>query len=115
MGLGSGFVLESDGYIVTNNHVVEDAAAVKVRLADDREFDATVVGTDPQTDLALIKIDATGLPQLALGDSAALRVGDDVIAVGNPFGLGGTVTRGIVSALVLAGCAITPKAKSRLG
>jgi serine protease Do len=99
VGLGSGFVLESDGYIVTNNHVVEDAASVKVRMADDREFDAQVVGTDPQTDLALIRIDATGLPTLALGDSAALRVGDDVIAVGNPFGLGGTVTRGIVSAL----------------
>jgi serine protease Do len=99
VGLGSGFVLESDGYIVTNNHVVEDAAEVKVRMADDREFDAEVIGTDPQTDLALIKVDATGLPELALGDSDALRVGDDVIAVGNPFGLGGTVTRGIVSAL----------------
>jgi serine protease Do len=99
VGLGSGFVLESDGYIVTNNHVVEDAAEVKVRMADEREFDAEVVGTDPQTDLALIKIDADDLPHLALGDSSALRVGDDVIAVGNPFGLGGTVTRGIVSAL----------------
>jgi serine protease Do len=99
VGLGSGFVIESDGYIVTNNHVVEDADKVKVRMADDREFDADVIGTDPQTDLALIKVDATGLPELALGDSSALRVGDDVIAVGNPFGLGGTVTRGIVSAL----------------
>ena len=99
VGLGSGFVIEADGYIVTNNHVVEDAAEVKVRLADEREFDAEVIGTDPQTDLALIKIDATGLPELALGDSDALRVGEDVIAVGNPFGLGGTVTRGIVSAL----------------
>jgi serine protease Do len=68
-------------------------------MADDREFDAEVIGTDPQTDLALIKVDASGLPELALGDSDALRVGDDVIAVGNPFGLGGTVTRGIVSAL----------------
>ena len=99
IGVGSGFVIEDDGYIVTNNHVVADAAEVKVRLADEREFDAEVIGTDPQTDLALIKIDATGLPELTLGDSDAIRVGEDVIAVGNPFGLGGTVTRGIVSAL----------------
>ena len=99
VALGSGFVLEDDGYIVTNNHVVDDAEEVKVRLSDDREFDAEVIGTDPQTDLALIRIDATGLPELALGDSDAVRVGEDVIAVGNPFGLGGTVTRGIVSAM----------------
>jgi serine protease Do len=98
-GLGSGFVIESDGYIVTNNHVVDDAESVKVRLDDEREFDAEVIGTDPQTDLALIKIDAENLPALPLGDSDAVRVGDDVIAVGNPFGLGGTVTRGIVSAM----------------
>ncbi|HVH02804.1 MAG TPA: Do family serine endopeptidase [Amaricoccus sp.] len=99
VGLGSGFVIEDDGYIVTNNHVVDDAESVKVRLSDDREFSAEVIGTDPQTDLALIRIDATGLPELSLGDSDALRVGEDVIAVGNPFGLGGTVTRGIVSAM----------------
>ena len=99
VALGSGFVMESDGYIVTNNHVVDDAESVKVRLADDREFDAEVVGTDKQTDLALIKIDAKDLPVLALGDSDQVRVGEDVIAVGNPFGLGGTVTRGIVSAM----------------
>ena len=99
IGVGSGFVIEDDGYIVTNNHVVDNAETVKVRLADEREFDAEVIGTDPQTDLALIKIDATGLPELTLGDSDALRVGEDVIAVGNPFGLGGTVTRGIVSAM----------------
>jgi serine protease Do len=98
-GLGSGFVIESDGYIVTNNHVVDDAESVKVRLDDEREFEAEVVGTDPQTDLALIKIDAENLSALPLGDSDSLRVGDDVIAVGNPFGLGGTVTRGIVSAM----------------
>ncbi len=96
--LGSGFVIEDDGYIVTNNHVVENASEVKVRLTDEREFDARVVGTDPQTDLALLKIDARNLPELQLGDSDRLRVGDDVIAVGNPFGLGGTVTTGIVSA-----------------
>jgi serine protease Do len=99
IGVGSGFVIEDDGYIVTNNHVVDDAESVKVRLADEREFDAEIVGTDPQTDLALIKIEATGLPELPLGDSDAVRVGEDVIAVGNPFGLGGTVTRGIVSAI----------------
>ena len=99
VALGSGFVLEDDGYIVTNNHVVDDAEEVTVRFSDDREFDAEVIGTDPQTDLALLKIDATGLPELVLGDSDAVRVGEDVIAVGNPFGLGGTVTRGIVSAM----------------
>jgi serine protease Do len=99
VALGSGFVMEDDGYIVTNNHVVDNADSVKVRLADQREFDAEVVGTDKQTDLALLKIDAENLPELALGDSDDVRVGEDVIAVGNPFGLGGTVTRGIVSAI----------------
>ncbi|HRO09883.1 DegQ family serine endoprotease [Amaricoccus sp.] len=99
VALGSGFVMEKDGYIVTNNHVVDNAEKVKVRLSDDREFDAEVIGTDKQTDLALIKIDADDLPVLELGDSDHVRVGEDVIAVGNPFGLGGTVTRGIVSAM----------------
>ena len=99
VALGSGFVLEGDGLIVTNNHVVDHAESVKVRLSDDREFDAKVMGTDQQTDLALLKIDAKDLPELKLGDSDAVRVGEDVIAVGNPFGLGGTVTRGIVSAM----------------
>ena len=98
VALGSGFVVDHDGFIVTNNHVVDHAASVKVRLSDDREFDAKVIGTDQQTDLALIKISAGDLPTLPLGDSDAMRVGDDVIAVGNPFGLGGTVTRGIISA-----------------
>jgi serine protease Do len=98
--LGSGFILDSDGYVITNNHVVEDASQVKVRLDDKREFVAKVVGTDAQTDLALLKIDAGGaLPHVVLGDSDKLRVGDDVVAVGNPFGLGGTVTSGVVSAL----------------
>ncbi|WP_340110216.1 Do family serine endopeptidase [Pikeienuella sp. HZG-20] len=96
--LGSGFVIDEDGYIVTNNHVVENAAKVQVRLTDEREFDAEVVGVDEQTDLALLKISAKDLPYLKLGDSDAMRVGDDVVAVGNPFGLGGTVTRGIISA-----------------
>jgi len=99
VALGSGFVIDHDGYIVTNNHVVDHAASVKLRLSDDREFDAKVVGTDAQSDLALIKIDAGSLPELPLGDSDKVRVGEDVIAVGNPFGLGGTVTRGIVSAM----------------
>ena len=98
VALGSGFVVDHEGYIVTNNHVVDHAESLKVKFADDREFDAKVIGTDEQTDLALIKVDAGDLPVLSLGDSDAVRVGDDVIAVGNPFGLGGTVTRGIVSA-----------------
>ncbi len=99
IALGSGFVVDHDGYIVTNNHVVDNASSVKVRMSDDREFDAKVIGTDAQTDLALIKIDAGNLPELPLGDSDKVRVGEDVIAVGNPFGLGGSVTRGIVSAM----------------
>jgi serine protease Do len=97
--LGSGFVMDKDGYIVTNDHVVSKATDVKVRFSDDTEFDAKVIGADTQTDLALLKIDADNLPVLKLGDSDAIRVGEDVIAVGNPFGLGGTVTRGIVSAV----------------
>lgn len=96
--LGSGFVIGDDGYIVTNNHVVDHASKVRVRLTDKREFDARVIGVDDQTDIALLKVEANDLPALTLGDSDAMRVGEDVVAVGNPFGLGGTVTRGIVSA-----------------
>jgi serine protease Do len=99
VGLGSGFVIDGAGYIVTNNHVVDNADEVQVRLWDDRELEAEVVGADPQTDLALLKVEVAGLPELPLGDSDGVRVGEDVIAVGNPFGLGGTVTRGIVSAM----------------
>lgn len=99
-GLGSGFVFDADGYIITNHHVVEGADEVKVRFDDGDELDAEVVGTDPQTDIALIKVEAKeDLPALKLGNSSDIRVGEDVIAVGNPFGLGGTVTRGIVSAI----------------
>ncbi len=97
-GLGSGFIISSDGYILTNNHVVGDADRITVKLADDREFTAKRVGTDPQTDVAVIKIDATGLPVLKTGDSAKLQVGEWVMAVGNPFGLAQTVTVGVVSA-----------------
>jgi serine protease Do len=97
--LGSGFIIGKDGYIVTNNHVVENATDIKVSLSDSEEFDAKVVGRDPQTEVALIKIEAQrDLPIVPLGDSNKLRVGEWVIAVGNPFGLGQTVTAGIASA-----------------
>jgi len=95
---GSGFVLSPDGYIVTNNHVVEEATEIQVKLADGRELAAKVVGRDPKTDVALLKVEATGLPVIPLGDSAALQVGEPVMAIGNPFGLEQTVTTGIVSA-----------------
>jgi serine protease Do len=98
-GVGSGFVIDAGGWIVTNNHVVDNADRVTVRLSDDRSYEAEVVGTDPQTDLALLRITPDeDLPSVDFGDSDALRVGEDVMAVGNPFGLGGTVTAGIVSA-----------------
>lgn len=99
LGQGSGFIIDAAGYIVTNNHVVGEASAVKVELTDGRELPARVIGTDPQTDLALLKVEAGGpLPAVTWGDSDALRVGDWVVAMGNPFGLGGSVTAGIVSA-----------------
>jgi len=99
-GLGSGYIISKSGEIVTNNHVVEGATHVTVKLQDGRTFKARVLGTDPMTDIALIKIDkAKNLPTVPFGDSSKLRVGDAVMAVGNPFGLGGTVTAGIVSAL----------------
>ncbi|RMF88069.1 MAG: Do family serine endopeptidase [Nitrospinota bacterium] len=97
--LGSGFIIDPAGYIVTNNHVIANARTIGVRLADGREFNASVLGTDPQTDLALLRIKAEGdLPAVPLGDSEATQVGDWVIAIGNPFGLGQTVTTGIISA-----------------
>jgi len=95
---GSGFVLNSNGFIVTNNHVVENASDIQVKLGDGRELPAKVVGRDAKTDLALLKVDATGLPVIPLGDSTALQVGEPVMAIGNPFGLEQTVTTGIVSA-----------------
>ena len=97
-GLGSGVIVSADGYILTNNHVIEGADELKVSLTDDREFTAKVVGADPKTDVAVIKIDADNLPVMTLADSEKLRVGDVVFAVGNPLGVGQTVTMGIVSA-----------------
>lgn len=97
-GLGSGVIVSSDGYILTNNHVVENAKEIKVTLTDGRTFNAKVVGTDPETDVALIKVQANNLPVLTLGDSNKVEVGDVVLAIGNPFGVGQTVTSGIVSA-----------------
>jgi len=96
--LGSGVVVSEDGYILTNNHVVDGADEVTVKLFDDREFPARIVGTDPKTDLAVIKIDAEKLHPARLGDSDDLRIGEWVVAVGNPFGLSHTITAGIVSA-----------------
>ncbi len=97
--LGSGFIIDKEGYILTNNHVIERAQSIKVKLYDSREYDATVVGRDPKTDIALIKINPKqSLPVAVLGDSDKLEVGEWVIAIGNPFGLEHTVTAGIVSA-----------------
>lgn len=99
LGAGSGFFISADGYIVTNNHVVADAVEITVRLADERELPARVVGRDEATDLAVIKVDGTDFPFVSFEEQAQPRVGDWVIAVGNPFGLGGTATAGIVSAM----------------
>lgn len=98
--LGSGFIIDKEGYIITNNHVVDNASEIRVKLSDGRELKAKVVGRDSKTDLALIKISSVfeNLPVLALGDSEKMRVGDWVLAVGNPFGLEETVTQGIISA-----------------
>ena len=98
-GLGSGFVMSSDGYIITNNHVVRKAEEIEVILEGGKKYNAKIVGTDPVTDLALLKIDPQEpLPSVEMGDSSALQIGDGVFAIGNPFGLGHTVTAGIVSA-----------------
>jgi serine protease Do len=96
--LGSGFIINPAGYLVTNNHVVDGASDIQVKLSDGREFPAKVVGRDSKTDLALLKIEASGLPTIPLGDSSKLDVGTPVMAIGNPFGLEQTVTIGIVSA-----------------
>jgi serine protease Do len=96
--LGSGIIVTADGYILTNNHVVSGASDVEVLTPDRKKFKAKVIGTDPRTDVAVLKIDATGLPILTLGDSSKLKVGDLVFAIGDPFGVGETATTGIVSA-----------------
>ncbi|MDD2609172.1 MAG: DegQ family serine endoprotease [Giesbergeria sp.] len=97
-GVGSGFIVSSDGYVMTNAHVIEGADQVLVTLTDKREFKAKVIGTDKRTDVAVLKIDATGLPAVKVGDSSRLRVGEWVMAIGSPFGLESSVTAGIVSA-----------------
>ncbi len=98
-GQGSGVIVTSDGYILTNNHVVDGAKTVTVTLPDKREFKGKIVGNDPKTDIAVVKIDGSALPTISWGDSSRLQVGEYVLAVGNPFGLNSTVTLGIVSAL----------------
>ncbi len=97
-GLGSGVIVSPDGYILTNNHVVDGATDVKVTMADRREFKAKVVGTDAKTDIAVLKIEASSLPVITVGNSSKIQVGDGVLAIGNPYGVGQTVTMGIVSA-----------------
>ncbi|GAB7547347.1 DegQ family serine endoprotease [Cupriavidus sp. CuC1] len=97
-GVGSGFVISQDGYVMTNAHVVADAETIYVTLPDKREFKAKLIGSDKRTDVALLKVDATGLPKLPLGDSDKVRAGEWVLAIGSPFGLDNTVTAGIVSA-----------------
>lgn len=98
VGYGSGVIISSDGYIITNNHVIDNSEKISVTLNDNRTFNAKLIGTDPTTDIALLKIDAKELPTIPFGDSDKLRLGEWVLAVGNPFNLTGTVTAGIVSA-----------------
>jgi len=98
-GLGSGVIVSTDGYVLTNNHVVNGADVIKVTLADGRELTAKVVGTDPQSDLAVVKVEAKDLPAITFSDSDKLEVGDRVLAIGNPFGIGQTVTSGMVGGL----------------
>ena len=96
--LGSGVIINTDGYVLTNNHVIQGADAIQVSLKDGRSSTAKVIGTDPETDIALLKIDLDQLPVIDIGDSEKLEIGDVVLAIGNPFGVGQTVTMGIVSA-----------------
>lgn len=97
-GTGSGFIMDSNGYILTNAHVIEGATTIYVTLTDKREFKAKLIGSDPRTDVALVKIEASNLPKLPVGDSSRVRVGEWVLAIGSPFGLDNSVTAGIVSA-----------------
>ena len=98
-GQGSGVIVSPDGYILTNNHVIEGARTVTITLPDKREFTGKIIGADPKTDLAVVKIEGQNLPTVSWGDATKLQVGEYVLAVGNPFGLNSTVTLGIVSAL----------------
>jgi serine protease Do len=104
--LGSGVIVTPDGTIITNNHVIDGASDIKVQLSDKREFTAKLVGTDPRTDIAVLKINASGLPTLPIGDSSKMQVGDVVFAIGDPFGVGETATMGIISALGRGGLGI---------
>ena len=97
-GIGTGFIFREDGYILTNNHVIEGADEIKVTFFDGREFTGKVIGADPLTDIAVVKVEAENLPTLSLGDSDAARVGEFVVAIGNPYGLSHTVTMGVLSA-----------------
>ena len=97
--LGSGVIVSSEGYVLTNHHVIESADEIEVLLSDGRRASAKVVGSDPETDLAVVKVDLKGLPSIVFGHPESARVGDVVLAIGNPFGVGQTVTMGIVSAL----------------
>ena len=99
VGLGSGVIVSADGYLITNNHVVADANDIEVMLADGRQAKAKVIGTDPDTDVAVLKIELDRLPTIAFGNNDTMQVGDVVLAIGNPFGVGQTVTSGIISAL----------------
>lgn len=105
--LGSGVIVSPSGYVLTNNHVVEGMDEIDVALSDGKNFTARIVGTDPETDLAVLKLDAEGLPAITLGNAELVQVGDVVLAIGNPFGVGQTVTMGIVSALGRSGLGIT--------
>ncbi len=104
--LGSGVIVNADGYVLTNNHVVEGADVIKISLGDKREFKGRIIGTDPKTDVAVVKIEAKGLPIVPLGDSSKTQVGDFALAVGNPFGIGQTITMGIISATGRGGLGI---------
>jgi serine protease Do len=105
--LGSGVIATSDGYILTNNHVIEGAEDILVKLADGKEYKGKIIGMDPRTDIAIIKINEKNLPTISWGDSDKLRVGEIVLAVGNPYGLSQTITMGIISALGRSGIGIT--------
>ena len=107
MGLGSGVIVSPEGYLLTNNHVIDGADDIRVRLSDGREAQATLVGTDPESDVAVLKIELERLPAVTLGNIEQVQVGDAVLAIGNPFNVGQTVTSGIVSALGRSGLGLS--------